>query len=327
MFHNRYAIKFSQLLLHAMMKVYRDINSLPVFTNAVITTGSFDGVHTGHVQIIEQLLFEAKKIGGTPVLITFYPHPKQVVQMKEKPLYILNTPEEKYELLQTKGIENIVVVPFDKSFSELSAEKYISNFLVEKFHPAIIVVGYDHRFGNNREGNFDLLKSKEVEYHFEVKEIPEHVLTNATISSTKIRAAMLDGDIEKAALYLGYHYFFSGVVIEGNKLGRTIGYPTANLIIKNELKLTPANGVYAVDVQLGTRNLKGMMNIGIRPTVDGTKRVIEVNIFDFDEDIYGETLKITLKKNLRSEVKFAGLEELKAQLAKDKEHAMLVNFD
>jgi riboflavin kinase / FMN adenylyltransferase len=307
------------------MKVYRDINSLPVFTNAVITTGSFDGVHTGHVQIIEQLIKEAEKINGTPVLITFYPHPKQVVQMKEKALYILNTPEEKYELLQIKGIENIVVVPFDKDFSQLSAQEYISNFLVEKFHPAIIVVGYDHRFGNNREGNFDLLKSKEAEYNFEVKEIPEHVLTDITISSTKIRAAMLEGDIEKAASYLGYHYYFSGTVIQGNKLGRTIGYPTANLQIQDEHKLVPANGVYAVDAQLGSRNFKGMMNIGIRPTVDGTKRVIEVNVFNFDEDIYGQTLKVTLKKNLRLEVKFAGLEELKAQLAKDKEHAMLVN--
>jgi riboflavin kinase / FMN adenylyltransferase len=307
------------------MKVYRDINSLPVFTNAVITTGSFDGVHTGHVQIIEQLLKEAEKIGGTPVLITFYPHPKQVVQMKEKALYILNTPEEKYELLQIKGIEHIVVVPFDKSFSELSAEKYISDFLVEKFHPSIIVVGYDHRFGNNREGNFELLKSKEAEYNFEVREIPEHVLTDITISSTKIRAAMLEGNIEMAASLLGYQYYFSGLVIEGNKIGRTIGYPTANLKIEDEYKLVPGNGVYAVDVQLGDRMLKGMMNIGIRPTVDGTKRVIEVNIFNFDEDIYGEILKITLKKNLRSEVKFSGLDELKAQLAKDKGNAILIN--
>jgi riboflavin kinase / FMN adenylyltransferase len=307
------------------MKVYRDINSLPVFTNAVITTGSFDGVHTGHVQIIEQLIKEAEKINGTPVLITFYPHPKQVVQMKEKALYILNTPEEKYELLQLKGIKNIVVVPFDKDFSQLSAQDYISNFLVQKFHPSVIVVGYDHRFGNNREGNFDLLKSKEAEYNFEVKEIPEHVLKNITISSTKIRAAMQEGDIEKASSYLGYHYYFSGTVIQGNKIGRTIGYPTANLQIQDEYKLVPANGVYAVDVQLSNQQLKGMMNIGIRPTVDGTKRVIEVNIFDFNEDIYEQTLKVTLKKNLRLEVKFAGLDELKAQLAKDKEHAMLVN--
>jgi riboflavin kinase / FMN adenylyltransferase len=307
------------------MKVYRDINSLPIFTNAVITTGSFDGVHTGHVQIIEQLIKEAEKIGGTPVLITFYPHPKQVVQMKEKALYILNTPEEKYELLQLKGIENIVVVPFDKAFSELTAQEYITNFLVAKFHPSVVVVGYDHRFGNNREGNFDLLKSKEAEYDFEVKEIPEHVLKNITISSTKIRAAMLEGDIEKAASYLGYHYYFSGTVIQGNKLGRTIGYPTANLQIQDEYKLVPANGVYAVDVQLGSRNLKGMMNIGIRPTVNGTKRVIEVNIFDFDEDIYNNTLTITIKNRLREETKFSSLEMLKVQLSNDKIMALEVN--
>jgi riboflavin kinase / FMN adenylyltransferase len=303
------------------MKVYRDIAALPIFCNAVITTGSFDGVHTGHVQIIGQLLKEAEKINGTPVLITFYPHPKQVVQMKEKILHILNTPEEKYALLQQKGIEHIVVVPFDAAFASLTATDYIEKFLVERFKPAVIVVGYDHRFGNNRTGDFELLKSQEAIYNFEVKEIPEHVLTNITISSTKIRAAMLEGDIEKAATYLGYNYFFSGTIIEGNKLGRTIGYPTANLQIEDEYKLIPSNGVYAVDVLLGTRMYEGMMNIGMRPTVDGKKRTIEVHIFNFDEDIYGQTMKVTLKKWLRSEVKFAGLDELKAQLAKDKVNA------
>jgi riboflavin kinase / FMN adenylyltransferase len=326
MFHNRYAIKFSQLLLHGEnMKVYKDITSLPVFSNAVITTGSFDGVHNGHLQIITQLLEEAKKINGTPVLITFYPHPKQVVEMKEKTLHILNTPEEKYTLLKENGIENIVVVPFNKAFADLTAEEYIENFLVEKFKPAIIVVGYDHRFGNNRLGNFELLKSKENFYKYTVKEIPEHIQKNVTISSTKIRTAMLEGDIETAATFLGYNYFFTGTVVVGNKIGRTIGYPTANLQIENELKLIPVNGVYAVDVTLNNRNLKGMMNIGFRPTVEGKKRTIEVHIFDFDEDIYGEDLKIILKKPLRSEVKFAGLDELKLQLAKDKLDAIEFN--
>ena len=304
------------------MKVYTDIDSLPVFTRAVITTGSFDGVHTGHAQIISQLLQEAENIDGTPVLITFFPHPKQIVQIKDKPLFVINTPEEKYGLLQNLGIKNIVVVPFDKSFSELSAQDYINKFLVQKFHPAIVVVGYDHRFGNNREGDFDLLKKAGDQNGFEVKEIPEHILKDITISSTKIRNAIQTGDIETAASYLGYDYFFSGKVIQGNKLGRTIGYPTANLLIENENKLIPADGVYAVDVELAERKLKGMMNIGLRPTVDGKKRTIEVNIFNFNEDIYGEDLKITLKKHLRSEIKFAGLEELKAQLAKDKEAAM-----
>jgi riboflavin kinase / FMN adenylyltransferase len=307
------------------MNVYKDLLELPKLEKAVITTGSFDGVHTGHVQIIEQLKIEAAKINGTPVLITFYPHPKQVIIMQEKVLHILNTATEKYELLAANGIEHIVVVNFDAAFASLTAEEYIEDFLVKYFSPAAIVVGYDHRFGKNRTGNYDLLKSKEAEFNFEIKEIPELVLKNITISSTKIREAMLAGEIEKAALFLGYNYFFSGLVVVGNKIGRTIGYPTANLQIEDELKLIPANGVYAVDVLLGTRTLKGMMNIGFRPTVDGKKRTIEVHIFDFDEDIYGEELTITLKNNLRLEVKFDGLDALKAQLAKDAVHAKEVN--
>ena len=306
----------------ANMKVYTDIDSLPVFTRAVITTGSFDGVHTGHAQIIAQLIKEADNINGTPVLITFYPHPKQIVQIKDKPLFVINTPQEKYVLLQNMGIKNIVVVPFDKSFSELSAQDYINKFLVQKFNPAIVVVGYDHRFGNNREGDFNLLKKAGANNGFEVKEIPEHILKDITISSTKIRNAIQTGNIEVAASYLGYDYFFSGKVIQGNRLGRTIGYPTANVFVENENKLIPADGVYAVDIQLVERKLKGMMNIGMRPTVDGKQRTIEVNIFNFDEDIYGEDLKITLKKHLRSEIKFAGLDELKAQLARDKKDAI-----
>jgi riboflavin kinase / FMN adenylyltransferase len=307
------------------MNVYKDLLELPKLERAVITTGSFDGVHTGHVQIIEQLKIEAAKINGTPVLITFYPHPKQVVVMQEKVLHILNTPTEKYNLLAANGIEHIVVVNFNEAFAALTAEKYIADFLVKYFKPAAIVVGYDHRFGKDRQGDFDLLKSKEAEFNFAIKEIPKLILENITISSTKIRAAMLAGEIEKAALFLGYNYFFSGTVVVGNKIGRTIGYPTANLQIEDELKLIPANGVYAVDVLLGTRTLKGMMNIGFRPTVDGKKRTIEVNIFDFDEDIYGQELTITLKNNLRSEVKFDGLDALKAQLAKDAVHAKELN--
>jgi riboflavin kinase/FMN adenylyltransferase len=245
--------------------------------------------------------------------------------MKERTLQILNTPEEKYALLQSKGIDNIVVVPFDRDFSELSAHDYIENFLVKRFSPSVIIVGHDHRFGNNRLGDFNMLKENEAAFNFKVKEIPEHVLKNITISSTKIREALLSGDIEKAATFLGYNYFFSGTVVEGNKLGRTIGYPTANLQILDELKLIPGNAVYAVDVQLQNRKLKGMMNIGMRPTVDGTKRAIEVHIFNFDEDIYGQNLTIMLKNHLRNEVKFDGLDALKSQLAKDKENAILQN--
>jgi len=306
------------------MKVYNNIHLLPGFKNAVITIGTFDGVHKGHQQIIEQLLKEAIAIDGTAVLITFFPHPKQIVSLQKGPLYIINTPGEKYELLHHHGIEHIVVVPFDKSFSEQSAISYIKEFLVDKFHPHTIIIGYDHRFGNNREGDYHLLEQEGDKYNFRVKEIPEHVLKNITISSTKIRTALLQGDLDTATAYLGYSYFFSGKVILGNQLGRTIGYPTANLLVENDQKLIPANGVYAVKVNIEGREelFKGMMNIGIRPTVNGTNRVIEVNIFDFDEMIYDSTLKITLVKYLRSEVKFNGLDELKAQLARDKENSL-----
>ncbi len=314
------------------MKVYNNIYLLPVFKNAVLTIGTFDGVHQGHQQIIQQLLKEAASINGTAVLITFFPHPKQVVinaasggskAHSQHAIQLLNTPEEKYELLHKQGIEHIVVVPFDKAFSEQSAASYIKNFLVKLFHPHTIIIGYDHRFGNNREGDYHLLEKEADQYNYIVKEIPEHVLKNVTISSTKIRTALLDGDIDTAASYLGYAYFFSGKVILGNQLGRTIGYPTANLLIEDEQKLVPANGVYAVEVVLKGREktYKGMMNIGLRPTVDGSTRMIEVNIFDFDEMIYGSSLKVILVKHLRSEVKFNGLDELKIQLAKDKENA------
>ncbi len=320
---HQYSIFISQLLLHPNMNVYKNIDQLPVFKKAVITIGTFDGVHTGHFQIIEQLIKEAEKIGGTPVLITFYPHPKQVVESLKKPLYILNEQEEKFELLAKKGIDNIVIVPFDKAFSQLTARAYIQHFLVEKFHPALIITGYDHRFGNDRKGDIMLLESLSTAYNYEVKEIPKHVLADVAVSSTKIREALLTGDIQKAEKYLGHSYSLSGVVIQGNKLGRTIGYPTANIFIENEHKLIPANAVYAVDVLLRNKQYKGMMNIGMRPTVNGKARSIEVNIFDFDEDIYGEHLQVIIKKRLRDEVKFEGLEELKAQLVKDKEAAML----
>ncbi len=311
------------------MQVYKNIAELPSFERAVITIGTFDGVHLGHAKIIEQLLKEARAVSGTPVLLTFYPHPKQVVINNKNPLFILSAQREKYALLEARGIEHIVEIPFSKEFSEQPAKRYIKDFLIDKFHPYTIIIGYDHRFGRNREGDFKLLEAEAPKYDFEVKEIPEKVLQDVIISSTKVRDALHDGDIATAAAYLGYDYFFSGKVIEGNKLGRTIGYPTANLLIEDEQKLVPANGVYAVDVELettaGKQRLKGMMNIGVRPTVDGTRRTIEVNIFDFDETIYGETLKIILRKKLRDEVKFNGLEQLKEQLAKDKLAAMLTD--
>lgn len=299
------------------MQVYTNVQELPRFHRAVVTIGTFDGVHLGHVKIIRQLLAEARAVNGTAVLISFFPHPKQVVKSSKNKLFMLSTREEKFSLLEKQGLKHLVVVPFNEAFASQSAEEYIRDFLVEKFHPHTIIIGYDHRFGNGRAGDFKLLEKEAPVYGYGVKEIPEHVLENVIISSTKIRDALFDSDVSTAADYLGYHYSFTGTVISGNKLGRTIGYPTANISINDEDKLIPGNGVYAVDIKLGERLLKGMMNIGNRPTVNGTHRVIEVNIFDFDEDIYGSEFTVILKTHLRSEQKFTSLEMLKTQLGKD----------
>jgi riboflavin kinase/FMN adenylyltransferase len=321
------------------MTVHTDINNLPPFHNAVVTIGTFDGVHKGHQQILQLMLDEAKKVAGETVIITFHPHPRQVIAMRQTELFLLNSLQEKISLLEKYGIQHLVVTPFTEEFSLQSAEDYIEQFLVKRFRPHTIIIGHDHRFGKSRSGNFELLMSKSTQYDFLVKEIPGFMLEDNTISSTIIRQALLKGNIDTANEYLGYPYFFSGTVVEGNKLGRTIGYPTANLQVKEDKKLIPGNGVYAVEVVLNSEWAMyngqqandvaqvpyfGMMNIGIRPTVEGVNRMIEVNIFDFDKEIYGDTLTVHIKKRLRNEQKFNGLEELKEQLAKDKKQAVLV---
>ncbi len=308
------------------MKVHYDIQQLPAFQNAVITIGTFDGLHNGHRKIIDLMQSEAARVNGETVIITFDPHPRQIVAKEKSPIFLINTLEEKIGLLQNANIDHLVVIPFTAEFANQTAEAYINDFLVNTFHPHTIIIGYDHRFGKDRMGDYKLMEAKAAAYNYIVKEIPVYMLQDAAISSTKIREAILQGDIDTARNYLGYDYFFGGKVIAGNKLGRTIGYPTANLQIEDKNKLVPGNGVYAVTIkneELKINNLGGMMNIGVRPTVDGTTRVMEVNIFNFDQDIYGETLTITLKKYLRSEVKFNGLGALKTQLAKDKEAALI----
>ena len=304
------------------MQVHTDIQNLPVFRNAVVTIGTFDGVHSGHQQIIAQLKQEAVLLGGETVIITFHPHPRKIVTHKS--IFILNTLREKTELLEDKGIDHLVVVPFDEKFSQQTAEEYVDHFLFQKFHPHTVIIGYDHRFGKGRQGDYHLLEDYGKKLGFIVKEIPEHVLNSVTVSSTRIREALLNSDIKTANNYLGYDYFFEGTVIEGNKLGRTLGFPTANLEIEAPEKLIPGNGVYAVIAAIAQSTYKAMMNIGVRPTVDGTKRVIEVNIFDFNEDIYGKTIRVYVKHYLRGETKFNGLDELKNQLSKDKESALSV---
>ena len=310
------------------MKVHRELaGSLPEFHKAVITIGTFDGVHLGHRQILAQLKEEAARIGGETVIITFHPHPRKIVSSVPGDIKLLNTLNEKIILLDAAGIDHLVVVPFDHVFASQTAEQYVKDFLYKYFKPHTVIIGYDHRFGKGREGNYQSMEQFGRSMGFEVKEISQQLLNEIVISSTKTRHSLIENDIATANQFLGYPYFFEGIVIEGNKLGRTIGYPTANLHIASEEKLVPGNGVYAVKVvnrQSSIVNLSGMMNIGLRPTVDGKKRVIEVNIFDFDDDLYGQTLQVHVHHYLRGEIKFTGLDELKQQLQKDKLAAIAV---
>lgn len=287
----------------------------------MVTIGTFDGVHTGHRQVIAQLKEEAERINGETVIITFYPHPRKIVG-KGSELQLLNTPEEKIELLAKQGVDHLVIAPFTRMFAEQPAEDYIKNFLVGEIRPNMIIIGYDHRFGKDRAGDYLMLERFAPQLGFVVKEIPEKVLHEVAVSSTRIRKALLNGELDQANELLGYYYCFEGTIVEGNKLGRTIGYPTANIALNNPEKLVPGNGVYAVELKVDHQELKGMMNIGMRPTVDGSKRTIEVNIFDFQKDIYHSTIQVFLKNFLRPEQKFNGLDALKEQLAKDKENSL-----
>lgn len=303
------------------MKVHYDLTQLPAFKNAIITMGAFDGVHRGHQQIIARLKFLAQKVQGESVIITFHPHPRKVISSVPGEIKQLTCLNERIQLLEKAGIDHLVVVNFDYHFSNLTAEQYVEDFLVARFHPHTVIIGYDHRFGNKRNGNLELLKKYGTQFNFEVEEINEQIVEGEIVSSTHIRNYLLERDIQKATSLLGYPYFFEGFIVRGNQIGRTIGFPTANLHINDEEKLIPANGVYAVKVTgacLSHQIYNGMMNIGVRPTVDGQKKVIEVNIFHFDADIYENNITVFVYDYIRGEVKFEGLEGLKAQLNEDK---------
>jgi len=301
------------------MQVHRNIEALPAFRNAVITIGTFDGVHMGHRQVIQKLKEEAAAINGETVIITFHPHPRKIVSSAILGIRLINTLEEKISLLEQIGIDHLVIVPFTEAFANQPAEDYIKDFLVARFSPHTIIIGYDHRFGRDRQGDYVLLEERASTYGYALKEIPKHILYNISISSTNIREDILHNRIETANKLLGYEFFFSGEVIHGDKLGRQLGYPTANLKINNEEKIIPGNGIYAVYGELESApRYKGMMSIGFRPTVDGKKRVIEVNLFDFNEQIYGRDLRVYVKKYLRAEVKFESLEKLVKQIDQDK---------
>ena len=305
------------------MNVFTDIDTLPRFRNAVVTIGTFDGVHLGHQEIISRLKSEVRRVDGESVIITFHPHPRKIVQNKAEKIQLLTTIEERAELLRGVGVDNLVIVPFTKMFSEQDPERYVEDFLYARFRPAVVIIGYDHRFGRSRQGDYKLLEEYSAKGLFELKEIPQQLINNNVVSSTRIRTALIEGDIALANQLLGFSFFFEGIVVRGDQRGRTIGFPTANLQVINEDKLIPGNGVYAVEVRENRNGVfhKGMMNVGVRPTVDGSKQTVEVHLFDFAQDIYGTTLRVYLKGFIRKEKKFSGLQELKSRLAEDEQVA------
>ncbi len=301
------------------MKVYQDFEEIGNIPNAVLTIGTFDGVHLGHQKIIERLKEEAKRINGETVLFTFFPHPRMVINPTNHGLKLIQTQAEKIENLERLGLDHLIIFPFTKEFSTLSADEFVRDYLVNKLHVKTIVVGYDHQFGKNREGSLKQLQKLSETLPFKVIEIPAHEVDEINVSSTKIRQAIEIGDIQTANSYLNEPFEISGNVVKGNQIGRTIGFPTANIEIGDELKIIPAIGVYAVEVILEDhRKLQGMMNIGIRPTVTDSKEVkIEVFIFDFSEAIYDQSIKVYLLQRIRGEHRFQSVEVLRAQLQED----------
>ncbi len=306
------------------MKVHYNIDEIPAIKNAIVSQGTFDGVHMAHKKIIERLKQIASIKNGESVIITFEPHPRIVLLPLDHGLQLLSTLNEKINLLEKAGIDHLIILPFTKEFSRLSSEQFIRNILVNKIKTNTLVIGYDHRFGKNREGSFEHLKNSASLYEFEVEEIPEQDIDEIAVSSTKIRQALLNNDIQTAQKYLGNSYSLEGKVIKGNQLGRTIGYPTANIEVENSYKLIPQDGVYAVWVWYNKARFGGMLNIGNNPTIKDKGRSIEVNIFDFEKEIYTENLKIEFVSKLRNEEKFDGLDALKNQLHLDKQNALAI---
>ncbi len=300
------------------MKIYTSIQEFTHPYKTIVTLGTFDGVHNGHKRILDKLIRSTKTTGYQNVVLTFFPHPRMVLQQNTD-IRLLNTINEKAFLLDEYGIDNLIVHPFDHAFSRLTAEDFVKDILVDKLNIHKIIIGHDHRFGRNRTATiYDLIRFGE-EYGFEVEEISAFEINEVSVSSTKIRNALTEGNIEKANKYLGYPYFITGSVVKGRQMGRTIHYPTANISVSEDYKLIPANGVYIVTALVNGKQEQGMMNIGNNPTIGGDKRSIEVHLFNFDEDIYDAAIKVNIHQKLRDEVKFESVNELKAQLDKDKQ--------
>ncbi len=302
------------------LKIFQNTSSFFSKEATFVTIGTFDGVHFGHQKIIEKLVTEAKKEGKKSVLLTFFPHPRMVLQ-KDASLELLNTIEERSNLLEKTGLDYLIIHPFSKAFSRTTALEFVRDILVNQLNISKLIIGYDHHFGKNREGNITQLTEYSHLYDFNVEEIPAQDIDDVSVSSTKIRRALHEGNLKTANNYLGYHFMLNGKVVNGKKIGGKIGYPTANINIKETYKLIPKMGVYVVQSFLKNDLVFGMMNIGNRPTVNGTHQTIEVHFFDFNEDLYGQNLTIELCYFLRDEKKFDSLELLIHQLKKDEHTA------
>jgi riboflavin kinase/FMN adenylyltransferase len=299
------------------LKIFQSITSFSGIKSSIITIGTFDGVHLGHKSILEKMKNATQNNQHESLVLTFFPHPRMVLQ-QDSSIKLLNTIDEKATLLEKFGIDNLIIHPFDEAFSNLSAEEFVKDILVDKLNIHKIIIGHDHRFGKNRTADINDLIAFGKKYSFEVEQINAHEIDEIAISSTKIRKALIEGNIKLANQYLGYSYYISGKVVEGKKIGRTIGYPTANIQINENYKLLPKNGVYVVSSEIDNVLYFGMMNIGKNPTIGENDQSIEVHFFNLKEDIYNKNLQISILEHIREEQKFNSLSELQAQLDKDK---------
>lgn len=304
------------------MKIFHSINdfhttTLGTIKKTILTLGTFDGVHFGHKKILERVTQNTENGKYESLVLTFFPHPRMVLQ-EESEIKLLNTLEEKIHLLEEIGIENLIIHPFNEEFSRLTAEEFVKNILVDRFHIQKIIIGHDHRFGRNRTANIDNLIAFGKQYDFEVEEISAQEIKAVSVSSTKIRNALIEGNVALANEYLGYNYSLTGIITKGRQLGRTIGFPTANLKLEDNFKLVPQNGVYIVKSIINSKTVFGMMNIGFNPTVDGKHQTIEINYIDFDENLYDQKITVSIVERIRAERKFDSIELLKEQLEKDK---------
>ena len=303
------------------MKIYHSISNFKNVQKPILTTGTFDGVHFGHRKIIQRLSEIAVNEGGQSAILTFYPHPRMVLFPDDHQLQLINTLDEKIRLLEKAGVQHLIIHPFTKEFSRTTSLSFVRDIIVNQLNTHKLVIGYDHHFGRNREGTFEHLKEFAPVYGFEVEEIPAQLLDDVKVSSTKIRNALLNGQVDLAYHFLNYHYELSGTVVKGNEVGRSINFPTANLFVDDTTKLIPKPGVYAVKVDVQNHCFDGMMNIGTNPTLGNNKQSIEVHIFDFDKLIYDQKIGVRFIHHMRDEVSFSNLESLKHQLEKDKQIA------